>query len=88
MALQYQRRAIREEKQLDKEKGAKAEAGDLISIAQASEEFGINKSLIRTAIKRGEVHSMQHPWGARVQRSEIAKLKAEHERIEHERTGR
>ena len=73
---------------MDKKTGTNGEAGDFISIAQASEEFGVNKSLIRTAIKRGEVHGMQHPWGVRVPRSEIAKLKAEHERIEHERTGR
>ena len=73
---------------MDKEIGAKAEAGDYISVAQASAEFGLNKSLIRTAIRRGEVQSMPHPWGMRVLRSEIAKLKAEHERIEHERTGR
>ncbi len=73
---------------MDKDTGAKAEASDYISIAQASAEFEMNKSLIRTAIKRGEVHSVQHPWGARVLRSEIAKLKVEHERIEHERTGR
>jgi hypothetical protein len=77
-------RGNREEKPLDKN----PEAGDYISIAQASTEFGLNKSMIRTALKRKQVRSMQHPWGIRVLRGDVAKLKMELARIEHERTGR
>jgi len=75
----------REEKQLDKDKDK--EAGDYISITQAGTEFGLNNSIIRAAIRRGTVRSMPHPWGVRVLRSDVAKLKAEQARIEHERTG-
>ena len=68
---------------MDKDK----DAGDYISVSQASQEFDLNKSLIRTAIKRNEVHTMAHPWGMRVLRIDIVKLKAERERIERERMG-
>jgi hypothetical protein len=74
---------IREEQAVDKDR----EAGDYISVSEASQEFNVNKSLIRAAVKRNAVRTMAHPWGLRVLRDDVGKLKVEQERIERERMG-
>lgn len=67
--------------------GSRGGSDEYVSVSQASEEFGLNKSMIRTAIKRGEVHSQNHPWGIRILRSDVARLKDERDRLDNQRRG-
>jgi hypothetical protein len=72
---------------VDNSGGSHGSNDEYISVSQASEEFGLNKSMIRTAIKRGDVHTQNHPWGMRIMRGDVAKLKEQHDRLDKQRRG-
>lgn len=77
----------RKEKQVDKDRNITAAAEEYMSVADASKEFGLNKSMIRAAIQKGTVQTVSHPWGMRVLRSDVARLKEERARMEQARQG-